>query len=123
MITATLCLIALLVCVTVFLKINHTELHDITKSFTGIIEAGLQELRFRGGRAAKANIILSIVLAILFVLFAFHGIFNEIAMWIGIERDQQVSKYLYVVFVLIILFFLVSVCLVYASDRYRKMRA
>jgi hypothetical protein len=103
-----------------FLKKCRTELKEIMECFTGILSAAMQEFRFRGGRAAKANVVLSVLLAILFVLLCIHGVLGEVREFLGGEHDQDAVKYLYVLFALLIIFFLTSLCIVSADDRYIK---
>jgi hypothetical protein len=66
-ITTTGCALLILIVITLFLRINRFEMKEFREFFQGIIAASLQELRFKGGRAARANIVLSVVLALLFV--------------------------------------------------------
>jgi hypothetical protein len=57
----------ILIVITLFLRINRYELKKSREFFEGIIAASLQEFSFKGGRAAEATIVLSVVLARLFV--------------------------------------------------------
>jgi len=120
MITSTICVALILFFVTLFFRINRTELHTITESFKGILSSAALELRFRGGRAAKSNVILCVVLAILFTLLTLHGTIYEIAALLGMERGQSGPRDLYILFGMLILFFLASLGYIFASERYNR---
>ncbi len=117
-------LLLILLGVTLFLRINRTHLQEIMQFLEGIAHASLQELRFRGGRAAKANIILSVLLTVLLVFMVLHGLLNELRALLGGEHDQATTKYLYLLFALVLLFFFVSICFIFSQDRFfRKMKS
>src|SRR5438270_13247659 len=95
MITTTICLFLILLFAVLFLKLCKTELQEVMNFFKGIVEAGLQELRFTGGRAAKANIILCAIVGALFGLIALHGVLNGLRELTGGEREHNSTLYLY----------------------------
>jgi hypothetical protein len=120
-ITSTICIIALIIALVIALKVCRTELSEFTAFFHGIITSGLKELRFEGGRAAKANIILSGILALLFISVFVTDVLRDIREFIDGAAPQRGSEY--ILLAALVLFFLVSLCFVFATDRYsQKMR-
>jgi hypothetical protein len=117
-IKGTTCIIVLLVAATLFLKINRTEMREFREWFHGIVSAGVQELTFKGGRAAKANIILSAMLGIIFIFLCLTEIFKDVREFLGYANDNSYAKY--VLFAALIVYFSVSLCFVYNLERYSK---
>jgi len=86
--------------------------------------AAFKELRFKGGRCATVDLILSIVLGVLLALLESHGILTDLVGLLDVGHDQNTSKYLYVLYGGVLAFFFFSVCLVAAQDRFSaKMRS
>ena len=122
MVTATVCISILLVFAFLFLKLCRSELQEFREFLQGIITAAIQELTFKGGRAAKANIILSILLFLAFVFVTLTDVLSDVREFLDGPQDHQ-SGVKYLLFGSIFLFFLISLCFVFALDRYpKKMR-
>src|SRR5947208_14187211 len=83
MITASICIVVVLVFAGLFLKVCRPELEGLMSFFKGLADAGLQEATFRGGRSARANIILCLVSAALSAFLEVHGLFKTISEMIG----------------------------------------
>lgn len=100
-----------------FLKLCHTELREITELFRDIIVAAMKELKFQGGRAAKCNIILSAILAVVFVLMVLTDVLPEVRRFLdGSSENQGGAKY--VLFASLFFFFFISLCFICALERY-----
>jgi hypothetical protein len=96
-------------------------MRDVAESFSGIISAGLKELRFQGGRAGKTNIILSFILGVLYIAIVLTDELKEVLQFLHGESSNSNVKYL--LFLVIVVFFFLSVWFVHATDAYvRKMR-
>jgi hypothetical protein len=117
LITATVCIVVILVFAFLFLKLCHAELREYKEFFYGIIGAAVQELRFKGGRAAKANIILSVILAFSFALMVLTDVLQEVREFLDGSADNQLGAK-YVLFASLFIFFLVSLCFVFALERF-----
>jgi hypothetical protein len=113
----TICIVVLLIFAFLFLKLCRTELKEFKEFFHGIIVAAIQELRFKAGRAAKANIILSAILALLFVFMTLTDVLREVREFLDGPVEPQ-SGVKYILFASLFLFFFTSLCFVFALERY-----
>jgi len=120
MITATICIVVVLVAGGFFLKVCRPELESLMTFFKGLADAGLQETTFRGGMSARANIILCVVSGILFAFLEVHGLFKTLGEMIGVSGEQNGELSLRSIFLLLLIFFVISLCFVSSNDRYKK---
>jgi len=117
LVTATICIVVLLIAAFLFLKLCRTELREFREFFQVIIVAGINELRFKGGRAAKANVILSAILALLVVVMVLTDVLREVREFLDGSSESQ-SGVKYVLYGSVFFFFLVSLCFIFAQERY-----
>lgn len=103
-----------------FLKVCRPEIESLMTFFKGLADAGLQEATFRGGRSAKANIILCLVSGVLFAFLEIHGLIKTLSETIGIKDEQGGEPSLRSIFLFLLIFFVISLCFVSSNDRYRR---
>jgi len=99
-------------------KTCETGLQEFKEFFHGLIVAALHELTFSGGRAAKANIILSALIGILFVFICLPDELREFRDLLGGAPHSGTAKYL--LFGCLLGFFFLSLCFVFALEMYSK---
>jgi hypothetical protein len=102
--------------VIVLMKVCRTEVQEFREFFDGISRAALSELSFAGGRAAKANVVLCIIVAVLFVFVCLPDEAREFRALLDGAPESAMAKY--VLFGSLLVFFIFSLCFVYAIDRY-----
>ena len=123
MITVTVCFAVIVLFAILFLKTCRIELQEITTQLNDLIRAALAEFQFRGGRSAKANVILlCFLLLVLFLVASAHGILDELIQFSTGQHDQNGRKYFYGLVAALIFFFLVSICIVAAQERYLDIK-
>jgi hypothetical protein len=120
MITATICIVVVLVFGGLFLKVCSPEIETLMTFFKGLADAGLQETTFRGGMSARANIILCLLSGALFAFLELHGLFKTFSEMIGGSGEQDGELSLRSIFLFLLVFFLISLAFVSSNDRYRK---
>jgi len=117
----TCCIVALLIATSIFLKFCGKELSEWRKFFRGIMGAALKEMRFEGGKAGTANVILWLVLAMVALALSTPRVITELRnLFRNVPENSAATDILLIA--LLGVFFLVSVYYVYSIDRYEQMR-
>jgi len=106
------------ICGILLIKTCGTEVREFREFFHGILVAAVHELTLTGGRAAKANIFLSILLGLLFVFILLPDELREFREFLDGTPSSGNAKYL--LFGCLIFFFLLSLCFVFAIEMYSK---
>jgi len=120
MITATICIVVVLVAAGFFLKVCRPEAEQLISLFKDLANAGLQETTFRGGMSARANIILCVVSGALFAFLEVHGLFKTFSEMIGGSGEPNGEVSLRSLFLFLLFFFFISLCFVSSNDRYKR---
>jgi hypothetical protein len=110
--------VVLLVAISLFLRVNQSHLEGFREFSRDTISAAVQELKFEGGRAAKANIILSLILGFLYFLLLLADALREVRAFLGSAADERDAKY--VLFCVVCLFFWFSLRYVCELERYSE---
>lgn len=107
-----------LLAITICRKLSQSEFSEIKSFFDGIIAAAIHELTFRGGRAAKCNSILCVCFALVMIFVLAEDTLTKLAKIMA--GTPEGSSGTYVLVALLVLFFIASLCFVFAMERYRK---
>jgi hypothetical protein len=84
-----------------------------------MFNAAIKELRYEGGRAAKANIVLCFVLAAVFLSICLPSVLSELRNFFGTVPEQSTGRDI-VFALLLFLFFVISIYFVYSLELYKK---
>ena len=115
----TACVVVVLLALSLAVKVCGAELSEWRKLLRGLAGSAIKELKFAGGRAAIANVILCVVFALVCLAIAMPSVLSELRALFTNAPEHSVTLDI-LLFIILGVFFGISVYYCYSLDRYEQ---